>query len=225
MINPALKQSLPYDARKAFDPVALLAISPNLVLVNSGLNIKTFADLKAYGKSHSSIPFGTAGIGGAPHIVGELLRAQSGLPLVHVAYKGAGPAMGDLVSGQVPFGIAESVTANAYLKSGKIIPLAIASAQRSTQFPTVPTLNELGYKGFDLTTWVGVYAPAGTPAQVLDVLNRGIRKALSRKATTDYIRSTGSEPGDMDLPTYRAFVLSEMDKWKGVVQQAGVKDE
>ncbi|SCV00315.1 Extra-cytoplasmic solute receptor family protein 143 [Cupriavidus necator] len=225
VINPALKKSLPYDARKAFDPVALLAISPNFVLVNADLNIKTFADLKAYGKTHTSIPFGTAGIGGAPHIVGELLRAQSGLPLVHVAYKGAGPAMGDLVSGQVPFGIAESVTANAYLKSGKIVPLAIASAQRSALFPSVPTLNELGYKGFDLTTWVGVYAPAGTPAPVLDALNKGIRKAIGKQATTDYIRSTGSEPGDMDLPAYRSFVSSEMDKWKRVVQQAGVKDE
>jgi tripartite-type tricarboxylate transporter receptor subunit TctC len=225
VINPALKRSLPYDARKAFDPVALLAISPNFVLVNTGLNIKTFADLKRYGQTHSSIPFGTAGIGGAPHIVGELLRAQSGLPLVHVAYKGAGPAMADLVSGQVPFGIAESVTANAYLKSGKIVPLAIASAQRSKLYPAVPTLNELGYKGFDLTTWVGVYAPAGTPPQVLDVLSKGIRKAIAKPATADYIRSTGSEPGDMDLPTYRSFVAAEMDKWKGVVQQAGVKDE
>ncbi|TDF64510.1 tripartite tricarboxylate transporter substrate binding protein [Cupriavidus sp. L7L] len=225
VINPALKKSLPYDARKAFDPVALLAISPNFLLVNAGLPVKTFADLKAYAKTHQSIPFGTAGIGGAPHIIGELLREQSGLQLVHVAYKGAGPAMGDLVSGQVPFGVAESVTANAYLKSGKIVPLTIASAQRSKQYPSVPTLNELGYKGFDLTTWVGAYAPAGTPPQVLEVLNKGIRKAIAKKDTADYIRSTGSEPGDMDLKTYRAFVSAEMDKWKGVVQQAGVKDE
>jgi len=225
VINPTLKKALPYDARKAFDPVALLAISPNFVLVNAGLNIRTFADLKAYGRSHSSIPYGTAGIGGAPHIIGELLRAQSGLPLVHVAYKGAGPAMADLVSGQVPFGVAESVTANAYLKSGKIVPLAIASARRSDQFPVVPTLNELGYRGFDLTTWVGAYAPAGTPPQILDMLNKGFRKAIAIPATSEYIRSTGSEPGDMDLPTYRAFVLSEMEKWKGVIQQAGVKDE
>ena len=225
VINPALKKALPYDARKAFDPVALLAISPNFVLVNANLNLKTFADLKTYARTHPSIPYGTAGIGGAPHVVGELLRVQSGLPLVHVAYKGAGPAMGDLVSGQVPFGVAESVTANAYLKSGKIVPLAVASARRSEQYPAVPTLNELGYKGFDLTTWVGVYAPAGTPPQILATLNQGLRKAIASQATSDYIRSTGSEPGNMDLPTYKAFVQSEMDKWKAVIQQAGVKDE
>lgn len=225
VINPALKKSLPYDARKAFDPVALLAISPNFVLVNSGLNIKTFADLKTYARTHSTIPYGTAGIGGAPHVIGELLRAQSGLPFVHVAYKGAGPAMGDLVSGQVPFGVAESVTANAYLKSGKIVPLAVASARRSEMYPSVPTLNELGYKGFDLSTWVGVYAPAGTSPQILETLNKGIRKAIASKVTSDYIHSTGSEPGNMDLPTYKAFVQSEIDKWKAVIQQAGVKDE
>ncbi|MDT4833961.1 hypothetical protein FQZ97_675880 [compost metagenome] len=144
---------------------------------------------------------------------------------MHVSYRGAGPAMTDLVSGQVPFGMAESVTANAYLQSGKIIPLAIASAQRQSRYPDVPTLNELGYKGFDLNTWVGAYAPAGTPADIVQTLNAEIRKAVMASATQEYIRSTGSEPGDMDVPQYRKFVNDEMDKWQAVITQAGVKDE
>jgi tripartite-type tricarboxylate transporter receptor subunit TctC len=205
--------------------VALLAVSPNFLLVNANQGIKTFAGFKAYAQKQASVPYGTAGAGGAPHIVGELLRAQSGLPLMHVSYRGAGPAMTDLVSGQVPFGMAESVTANAYLQSGKIVPLAIASAQRQPRYPDVPTLNELGYKGFDLSTWVGVYAPAGTPADIVQTLNSEIRKSVMQPATQDYIRSTGSEPGDMDLAQYQKFVSDEMDKWQAVINQAGVKDE
>ncbi|KGD90055.1 ABC transporter substrate-binding protein [Achromobacter sp. RTa] len=224
VINPVLKK-LPYDARKDFEPIALLAVSPNFLLVNANQGIKTFADFKAYAQKQPSVPYGTAGAGGAPHIVGELLRSQSGLPLMHVSYRGAGPAMTDLVSGQVPFGMAESVTANAYLQSGKIIPLAIASAQRQSRYPDVPTLNELGYKGFDLNTWVGAYAPAGTPADIVQTLNAEIRKAVMAPATQEYIRSTGSEPGDMDVPQYRKFVNDEMDKWQAVITQAGVKDE
>lgn len=224
VINPVLKK-LPYDARKDFEPVALLAVSPNFLLVNAGLGIKTYADFKAYAQKQPSVPYGTAGAGGAPHIVGELLRAQSGLPLMHVSYRGAGPAMTDLVSGQVPFGMAESVTANAYLQSGKIVPLAIASAQRQSRYPDVPTLNELGYQGFDLSTWVGAYVPAGTPVDIVQTLNSEIRKSVMQQATQDYIRSTGSEPGDMDLPKYRKFVSDEMDKWQAVITQAGVKDE
>ncbi|MNQ73755.1 Tripartite tricarboxylate transporter family receptor [compost metagenome] len=224
VINPVLKK-LPYNARKDFEPVALLAVSPNFLLVNAGLGIKNYADFKAYAQKQPSVPYGTAGAGGAPHIVGELLRAQSGLPLMHVSYRGAGPAMTDLVSGQVPFGMAESVTANAYLQSGKIVPLAIASAQRQSRYPDVPTLNELGYKGFDLSTWVGAYAPAGTPVDIIQTLNSEIRKSVMQQATQEYIRSTGSEPGNMDLPTYRKFVGDEMDKWQAVITQAGVKDE
>ncbi|WP_258129941.1 Bug family tripartite tricarboxylate transporter substrate binding protein [Achromobacter anxifer] len=224
VINPAMKK-LPYNARKDFAPVALLAVSPNFLLVNANQGIKTFAEFKAYAQKQASVPYGTAGAGGAPHIVGELLREQSGLPLMHVSYRGAGPAMTDLVSGQVPFGMAESVTANAYLQSGKIVPLAIASAQRQPRYPDVPTLNELGYKGFDLSTWVGVYAPAGTPADIVQTLNSEIRKSVMQPATQEYIRSTGSEPGDMDLAQYTKFVSDEMDKWQAVISQAGVKDE
>lgn len=225
VINPALKKSLPYDPRKAFDPVALLAVSPNFILVNPKLNIKTFDDLKKYGASQKSIPFGTAGTGGAPHIVGELLRQQSGLPFVHVAYKGAGPAMADLVSGQVPFGISESVTADAYLKDNRIVPLAIGSAKRSTRYPNVPTLNELGFKDFDLSTWVGVYAPAGTPVPIVEKLNVEIRKAISAPDTLEYIRSTGSEPGTMNIKEYQTYVSNEFDKWARVISESGVKDE
>lgn len=225
VINPALKKSLPYDARKAFDPIALFAVSPNLVLVNSKLGIKSFDQLKQAAAERKTLPFGTAGAGGSPHIVGEVLAKKSGLPLVHVAYKGAGPAMADLVSGQVPFGISESVTADAYLKDERIAALAVASAQRSRQYPQVPTLSELGYKGIDLSTWVGVYAPAGTPRPILQKLNEQIRKAIANSDTAAYIQSTGSEPGDLDLKGYASFVNSEFDKWARVIKEANVKDD
>lgn len=225
VINPALRKNLPYDARKAFDPIALLAVSPNFVLVNPSLNIKTFEEFKAYGKTNASIPYGTAGAGGAPHIVGEMLKLKSGLPLVHIAYRGAGPAMTDLVSGQVPFGVSESVTANAYLSSEKVLPIAVASAKRSPSFPNTPTLQELGYDGFDLSTWVGVYAPAGTPRPLLEKLNAAFVAAMAEPSTKEYILSTGSEAGAMNLDEYRSFVEAEMDKWKSVVEAAGVKEE
>ena len=224
VINPAMKP-LPYDARTAFAPVALLAVSPNFVLVNANKDIKTFAQFQAYAKTAPSISYGTAGAGGAPHIVGELLRKQSGLPLTHISYRGAGPAMADLVAGHVPFGISESVTANAYLDAGKILPLAVASAKRQARYPNVPTLNELGFRDFDLSTWVGVYAPAGTPQPILELLNREVRAAIAQTATREYIQSTGSEPGNLDLPQYRAFVDAEFAKWKSVITEADVKGE
>jgi tripartite-type tricarboxylate transporter receptor subunit TctC len=225
VINPALKKSLPYNARTAFDPVALLAVSPNFVLVHPQVKVDNFAALAEYGKRHGAIPYGTAGAGGAPHIVGEKLRVQSGLPLTHVSYKGAGPAMNDLIGGQIPFGISESVTANAYLKTGRVKPIAIASAQRSKLFPDVPTLNELGYKGFDLSTWVGVYAPAGTPEPILTRLNVAMQDAINKKDLREYIQSTGSDAGKLSLADYRKFVSAEMDKWQAVITEIGLKDE
>lgn len=224
VINPAMKK-LPYNAREDFEPIALLAISPNFLLVNADKGISNFEQLKDYAKKEGFIPYGTAGAGGAPHIVGELLRKQSGLPLKHISYRGAGPAMTDLVAGQVPFGMAESVTANAYLKSGKIIPLAVASAERQKSYPDVPTFNELGYQNFNLSTWVGVYAPKGTPKEIAQKLNEEIRKAVAQPGTMEYIASTGSEPGELDLEQYEKFVNDEMDKWQDVVEKAEVSDE
>ncbi|WP_066269960.1 tripartite tricarboxylate transporter substrate binding protein [Hydrogenophaga palleronii] len=224
VINPAMKP-LPYEARTAFAPVALLAMSPNFLLVNANKGIKSFAQFQAHAKAEGSVSYGSAGAGGAPHIVGELLRKQSGLSLVHLSYRGAGPAMADLVAGQVPFGISESVTANAYLEAGKILPLAVASAKRQARYPDVPTLNELGFRDFDLSTWVGVYAPAGTPQPILELLNREMRAAIAQTATRDYILSTGSEPGNLDLAQYRTFVDAEFAKWKAVITEADVKGE
>lgn len=222
VINPAFK-TLPYDAKKDFSPIALLAVSPNFLLVNSKLNINTFDEFKAYAADKKSVAYGTAGAGGAPHIVGQLLKEQSGIPLEHISYRGAGPAMTDLISGQVPVGLAESVTAKVHLDSGAIVPLAVASAERVPLYKDVPTLNELGYRDFDLNTWVGAYAPAGTPKEVLVVLNEAISEAIQSESITGYIESTGSEPGKMDLGQYEAFVENEMEKWDYVIKYAKVQ--
>jgi tripartite-type tricarboxylate transporter receptor subunit TctC len=224
VINPAVKKNMPFDPRKAFEDVAMLAVGPNLIVAHPKSGVTSFRQLADYAKQHQSIPYATAGAATATHILGEKLRADSKLPLLHVPYKGSGPAMQDVVAGQVPFGIIDSVAAASFVKTGKVNVIAVTSKNRSQMFPDVPTLEELGYPGFDETSWIGLYAPAGTPQAIIQKLNLAVLEASKAPAALDYIRSTGSEPGKLNPTDFKKFVHGEIDKWQQRVQELKIEE-
>lgn len=225
VIAPAMKR-VGYDPLKSLEPVAVLAKAPNLIVVNPGVPAKNIAEFMSWAKAQPSIPFGTAGAAGSTHLGGEWLRKLTGYKFTHVPYKGAAPATNDVVAGQIPMAVQDSMSVSAFIASGRLRPIANMAAERSKLFPELPTLREAGFKDFDVYTWLGLYAPAGTPAPVLALLNREINKIMNAPEMVERLRLQYSEPlGVMDLAQTRSFVAAEVDKWKRVVADTGVSAE
>lgn len=225
VIAPAMKK-VGYDPLKSLEPVAVLAKSPNLVVVNPKVPAKTLPEFLSWAKTQSSIPFGTAGAAGSTHLGGEWLSKVTGYSFVHVPYKGAAPATNDTVAGQIPMAVQDSMSVSAFIASGRLRPIVNMAAERSKLFPELPTMQEAGFKGFDVYTWLGLYAPAGTPAPIVTMLNKEINKIMNSPEMTERLRLQYSEPlGVMDIAQTRKFVEGEVNKWKRVVQETGLKSD
>lgn len=225
VIAPAMKK-VAYDPLKSLEPVAVLAKSPNLIVVNPKVPAKTLPEFLSWAKTQSSIPFGTAGAAGSTHLGGEWLGKVTGYPFVHVPYKGAAPATNDAVAGQIPMAVQDSMSVSAFIASGRLRPIANMAAERSKLFPELPTMQEAGFKGFDVYTWLGLYAPAGTPAPLVTMLNKEVNKIMNSPEMVERLRLQYSEPlGVMDVAQTRKFVEGEVSKWKRVVQETGVKSD
>ena len=227
VIAPAMKK-VGYDPLKSLEPVALLARAPNLVVVNPSVPVKNTQEFLDWAKTESNIPFGTAGAAGSTHLGGEWLRKVTGYQFNHVPYKGAAPATNDVVAGQIPMAVQDSMSVSAFITSGRLRPIANMAAERSKLFPDLPTLREAGpaFKDFDVYTWLGLYAPAGTPAPVLALLNEQINKVMNSPEMAERLRLQYSEPmGVMNLAQTRGFVAGEVAKWKRVATETGVKSE
>lgn len=225
VVNPAVKKHMPFNTRTAFTPIALLAMAPNLIVTSPATGVSSFGQLKDYASKHGSLPFATAGAATVTHIIGEQLKATTGLPFVHVPYKGGGPAMVDVVAGQVPFAIVDSVAAASFVKAGKLKALAVTTAQRSAMFPDAPTLKELGYPDFDDGSWIGLYGPAGLPPEMVKRINEAARAGSLEQGPLEYIRSTGSVPGDLDPAGFSAFVNGELTKWDTRVSKLKIESD
>jgi tripartite-type tricarboxylate transporter receptor subunit TctC len=223
-IGPHLFAKLPYDPVKDFAPVSGLALLPLIMAVNAELPVRDVKALVAYAKTHS-VNFASSGAGGAPHMAGELFKSVTGAPLVHVPYKGSGPAVADLVGGrvQVMFDAAPSLIA--HVRSGKLRVLAAASTERNRLLPDVPTFAELGYPQLNVSLWYGLVAPAGTPPPVIDKLNRAVGEVLQAPEVVERLHAQGAEPMRGTPDAFAAFMRSEMAKWAPVVKQANVKAE
>lgn len=227
VIAPAMKK-VGYDPLKSLEPVAVLARAPNLIVVNPSVPVKNTQEFLAWAKTQSNIPFGTAGAAGSTHLGGEWLRKATGYQFNHVPYKGAAPATNDAVAGQIPMAVQDSMSVSAFITSGRLRPIANMAAERSQLFPELPTLREAGpvFKDFDVYTWLGLYAPAGTPASVLTQLNGQINKIMHAPEMVERLRLQYSEPlAVMDLAQTRGFVAGEVAKWQRVVSETGVKSE
>src|SRR5919204_844171 len=219
-IGPHLFDKLPYDPVKDFAPVSGLALLPLIMAVNAELPARTVNELVAYTKTHS-VNFASSGNGGAPHMAAELFKSVTGAPLVHVPYKGSGPAVADVVGGrvQVMFDAAPSLIA--HVRSGKLRVLAAASTERNRLLPDVPTFAELGYAQVNVSLWYGLLAPAGTPRPVIERLNREVGKVLDTAEVKERLQAQGAEPMRGTPAAFAAFMREEMAKWAPVVKQAG----
>jgi len=227
-INLSLYKGLKYDPRTSFEPVIYVGYLPNILVVRPTLGVNSVQELIAKEKAKpGALNFASSGNGASSHLAGVLFNGMAGTQLVHVPYKGTGPALNDLLAGQVDMTFTDILTAMPYIKSHKVKALGVATARRSSAMPDIPTIAEQGgsdLAGYDVSVFFGVVAPKGTPAERVKVLNQAFTRALE----TDKIRQTfaaqGLEPSPDHSPAYLGrFIKTEADKWAKVVHQSGVQ--
>jgi tripartite-type tricarboxylate transporter receptor subunit TctC len=224
VLNAALFKRLPYDTLDDFVHVVLLARAPNVLVANPSLPVHSVKELIALAKSQpGKIAYSSSGTGGVSHLSLELFRSVAGLDLLHVPYKGAGPAMTALLSGEVQLMMATAPVALAQLKANRVRALAISSPKRSPLAPDLPTIAESGFPGFEADTWYGLLAPAGTPAAIVSKVNRDVNHLLASKDTRALLADQGAEAAGGTPEDFRRFVVSELARWSRVIRGAGIE--
>jgi tripartite-type tricarboxylate transporter receptor subunit TctC len=221
--NHALYRKLPYEV-KDFAPVALVAVQPNILVVHPDVPAKSVAELVSLLKaSPGKLNYASSGAGAAAHLAGELFKTMAGVDIVHVPYKGAQPALTDLVAGHAQIMFATSASAIPYIKAGRLRALAVTTAQRSPSVPDLPTVSEAGLAGFEATTWHGVVVPAGTSNQVIQRLNQDINAALKEKDLSERLAGLGAEIVTGSPRDFQDYIAREIPKWTKVVKDSGAK--
>ena len=225
-VNPSLYPKMPYDAKKDFAPITLVAITPNVLVVNPSLPVHSVKELIAYAKAHpGKLSFGSGSIGSAGHLAGELFKVDTGVDMVHVPYKGAAPAMQALLAGDTQIMFDNLASAMGQVKAGKLRALAVTTAQRSKLAPDLPTMAEAGVPGFDISTWFGLLAPAGTPPDVIAKWNAGVTKILSSPEMRERLEAQGAEPAPDTPEEFARFIDRELVKYAKIVKASGAKVE
>lgn len=220
VFNSALYAKLPYNPDKDLTPVTLMGKFPMILVVGPGSDAKDAKDFVAKAKAQPGrINYGSAGAGSPHHLAMELLKVNAGLHLVHIPYRGAAPALADLAGGQVPAMMVDLAAGAAFIKSGKIRPLAVANPTRLAQLPDVPTFAELGFKGVEAAAQVGVVAPAGTPAEVVNTLQKQIATAINTPAVRQKLIDFGIEPVASTPKEYSDLIRSEVVRWHALIKK------
>jgi len=223
-IGPHLSPALPYDPVLDFAPITLVATLPLVMTINAEVPAATVKELVELAKRKpGGLSFASSGNGGAPHMAGELFREIAGVDLVHVPYKGSGPAVVDLVAGRVQIMFDAAPSLLPHIQTGRLRVLAAASTQRNPLLPGVPTFAEAGYPGVDVSLWYGMLAPAGTPRPVIDRLNAEIVKILSTPDVRERFTARGGEASPTTPEAFAAFMRDEMARWGAIVRKSGVK--
>ena len=224
-INVSLYAKLGYDPVRDFEPVSLVASTPNILVVHPTLAVKSVADLMALAKAKpASLNYPSAGLGSSSHLAGELFDSLAAVKMVHIPYKGGGPALTDLLGGQVQLMFATMPAAMPHVKSGKLRAIAVTSARRSQAMPELPTIGE-SLKGYDASTWYGMLAPAGTSRAIVAGLHVAIVKILGVAETRERLLAQGFEPVGGTPAEFGAYIKSEIAKWGRVIKAAGIKPE
>ncbi len=222
--NQALYGKLNYDPVNGFAPVTLVAEIPIALVVHPSMPTKTVKELIALAKANpGKLNFGSSGNGGIGHLVGEMFKSATGINMVHVPYKGNGPALIDLMSGVLNLTFTDIAGGMPYIKAGKMRPLAIASAKRSSQLPAVPAMIEAGVPGFVATTWFAVFATGGTPQPIVNRLNSEIVKSLQQPEMREKLTGLGCEVVGNKPEELAAFLRAETTKWAKVIKESGAK--
>ena len=224
--NPGIYAKLPYDTLKDFTNLALLGGGPNVLITGTDTGWKSLKDFVAAAKaSPGKLNFSSAGIGSGTHFNLEKLKIAAGIDVVHVPYKGTPEAIGDTISGRVCCYWAPLNAALPHVGGGKAVALAVSSAQRSALLPSVPSVAEQGYPGFDYTLWVGLWGPANMPADIAAKINKDVLAALAAPDTRDRLTKLGTAPGNLSIADFTAFVKKEVEDTQKILQAAGIKPQ
>jgi tripartite-type tricarboxylate transporter receptor subunit TctC len=223
-VNPALYANLPFDTGKDFAPVALLIISANVLAVHPSLPARSVRELVALAKAKpGALTYGSAGIASASHLAGELLNSVAGIRLAHVPYKGAAPASVDLVGGHISAAFPGISLTLPHAKAGRLRLLGVTGLKRSDSMPELPTIAEAGVAGFEVLSWYGLLAPAGTPAELVARLNQDATRGLREPDSVERVRALGAEAATSTPAEFGAYLKNEMTKWAKVVRFAGIQ--
>ena len=222
-VNPHILKT-PYDPLKDLLPISMAAEFANVLVVQPALPIKTVAEYVDYAKKNpAKLTYASSGIGGAGHLSGELLKSVAKIDIVHVPYKGGGPAMQGFLGGQVDSFFATPISSISQIRAGKARAVATTGSKRAALMPEVPTIAEAGYAGYEALNWYGFLAPRGTPKDIIDRLNREIVKALASPQAVAALHKTGTEPKSSTPEEFAQYIKREYDTWGKVVKEAGIK--
>jgi tripartite-type tricarboxylate transporter receptor subunit TctC len=223
-INPTLYPSIPYNAEKDFVAVTQVASTPNVLVVNPALKAATVQEFIALAKSQpGKLNFGSGSTGSAGHLAGELFKTMAGVDMAHIPYKGAAAAMQDLIGGRVDLMFDNLASSLAQVKAGRVRALAVTTARRSPLAPELPTVAESGLAGFDISTWFGIFVPAGTPKPVVDRLHELFAAALASPDVREKMLALGAEPVGSTPEQFAAYVKAEAAKYAKLVKASGAK--
>ena len=222
--NPSIYSSLPYDTSKDFVDIAALGGQPNVLVVAPTSGFKSVADLIAQAKQKpGQLNFGSAGQGSGTHINGEKFKLAAGIDVVHIPYKGTPEALTDTMAGRITYFFSPISAALPFVRDGKLTALAVSTAKRSSVLPNVPTIAETGLAGFDYSLWVGLFAPAGTPPEVVDKIARDVRAASQSAEVKERFATLGAEPMPLTPAEFKQFVETEITDSAKVIKAAGIK--
>jgi len=224
--NRALYSKIGFDPEADFAPIGLIGSQANILVVNPSLPVHSLAELIALARANpGKLNFASSGHGLAAHLAGELFKAAAAVDLVHVPYKGAAPALQDVIAGHVQMMFATASSVMSHIRQGSVRPLAVTTLRRSAVAPDLPTLDELGLKGFDATTWHGLVAPARTPPEAIELLHRALAAALVDAAVAKSLRDLGVDIMGGTPDQFGAYIRSEIPKWSAMVKTSGAKLE
>lgn len=224
VINPHVYERTGFDALNDFAPIAKVGDSIIIIVAHPSVGVKTLAEVIALSKSNGKgLEFGTSGTGSITQVAGELLKQRSGANLVHVPYKGGGPAAADVVAGHIPLAFASASSVTQFLETGRLIPIGVPSAKRSVVFPNVSTFTEAGVQGVELNSWVGVLAPANTPAAIIKQLNVEINTVLGEPEVKTQLQGYGIIAASGSAADFAAEIKRDFDLYGPVTKQAGIK--
>ncbi len=226
VINPHVYDKVPFNPVRDFAPVGKIGDSTIMLVAYPGAKVSSLAEMVALSKKEpGGLSYGTSGTGSITHIAGELLKQRSGANLTHVPYKGGGPAVADVLAGHIPLAFASAASIQGHLKSGKLVPIGVPSGKRSPQYPDIPTFAESGVPNFDLNSWVGLVAPAKTPAPILQRLNAELSAALNDPTVREKLAASGISASPGTATGFGEVIRNELALYGPVVKAAGIKPD
>ena len=222
-MNAAIRK-LPYDVEKSFDPIAMFGTSPNTIVVNPDGGLDTLKEIVSRAKANpGSLQYASTGVGGFNHFGGELFKKLAGIDLGHVPYRGGGPAMIDVIAGQIPMMFSSITQVLPHVRTGKLKLIAIGADKRSPVIPEIPTFAEAGYPGYEVYVWWGISAPAGVPTQISQKLSKAFSEILADPATRKRLNADAAEPRNATPDEFRKIIREEVIKWQAVAKSAGIQ--